>query len=174
MRTSKSATSMGIFSLNILFVILFTIYKVEGDKKYTFVDIPSHFDSETIQDTANKLREYLFQNYSVLIRPKLNQSEPVIVKFDIALKQVIDVNVKTQKMTLFLWQRQTWYDEFLSWNPNEFGNLTQIFVSPMDIWIPDIIFQNSLDEMEEIKDRSIIKVMLLSSGKLCYNSLIRS
>ena len=39
MHTSKSATSMGIFSLNILFVILFTIYKVEGDKKYTFSDL---------------------------------------------------------------------------------------------------------------------------------------
>ena len=121
-------------------------------------------NSKPIQNTANDLRKHLFQNYSVLIRPKINQSESLIVNFDIVLKQVIDVNVKTQKMTLFLWQRQTWFDEFLLWEPQNFGNLTQIFVSPMDIWIPDIIFQNSLDEIDEVKDKSIIKVMLLSSG----------
>ena len=119
---------------------------------------------ENIQAIANKLKTYLFQNYSILIRPKINQSDTLVVNFDIALKQVIDVNVKTQKMTLFLWQRQTWYDDFLSWNPAEFGNLRQIFVSPTDIWLPDIIFQNSLDEMDELRDMNVIKVMLLSSG----------
>ena len=117
-----------------------------------------------IQATANRLKNYLFQNYSMLIRPKMNQSETLVVNFDIALKQVIDVNVKTQKMTLFLWQRQTWYDDFLSWNPDDFGNLHQIFVSPTDIWLPDIIFQNSLDEMDELRDMNVIKVMVLSSG----------
>ena len=138
-------------ALNVIILLVFSVAE-------------SSYAEESIQGIANKLKTYLFQNYSILIRPKMNQSETLVVNFDIALKQVIDVNVKTQKMTLFLWQRQTWYDDFLSWNPADFGDLRQIFVSPTDIWLPDIIFQNSLDEMDELRDMNVIKVMLLSSG----------
>ena len=47
-----------------------------------------------VQLNANRLIDYLFANYTTLIRPRINQSETVEVHFDIAMKQVIDVDVK--------------------------------------------------------------------------------
>ncbi|KAL7667939.1 hypothetical protein ACOME3_008662 [Neoechinorhynchus agilis] len=38
-----------------------------------------------------------------------------------------------------------WHDEFLTWNPRRNSNITEIFFSPKDIWIPDIIVFNSVD-----------------------------
>ncbi|XP_063718390.1 neuronal acetylcholine receptor subunit alpha-4-like isoform X2 [Symsagittifera roscoffensis] len=97
-----------------------------------------------VQGNANRLIDYLFNNYTTLIRPRINQSDNVRVQFDIAMKQVIDVDVKTQQMTLFLWQRQTWVDDFLAWNPADFGGIDQLFISPTKIWRKPEFFEKNL------------------------------
>ena len=47
-----------------------------------------------VQQNANRLIDFLFANYTTLIRPRIHQNETVKVHFDIAMKQVIDVDVK--------------------------------------------------------------------------------
>ena len=71
-------------------------------------------------------------------------------------------------MTLFLWQRQTWIDDFLKWDPDQFGGIDQLFISPTRIWVSDVIFQNSVDEFEQLKDTTIIKALVLYSGQVYF------
>ena len=40
---------------------------------------------------------------------------------------------------------QHWVDEFLSWNPAKFGNMTRIIVPPTHIWLPDFGLENRCD-----------------------------
>ena len=37
---------------------------------------------------------------------------------------------------------QEWIDEFLTWEPTDFGNITKIRVPCQSIWIPDIVLYN--------------------------------
>ena len=71
-------------------------------------------------------------------------------------------------MTLFLWQRMTWMDDFLRWKPAGFGGIDQLFISPTKIWVSDVIFQNSVDEFEQLKDTTIIKALVLHSGQVYF------
>ena len=62
-----------------------------------------------VQNNANRLIHYLFNNYTTLIRPRINQSETVRVQFDIAMKQVIDVDVKVDLCYSFYTIRKIQY-----------------------------------------------------------------
>jgi len=36
--------------------------------------------------------------------------------------------------------RQYWNDPYLTWNPEEYDNMTEINLSPDQVWVPDIVF----------------------------------
>ncbi|RXM31027.1 5-hydroxytryptamine receptor 3B [Acipenser ruthenus] len=52
---------------------------------------------------------------------------------------------KKQKMTLSVWYRQIWNDEFLVWDPAEFDGINEISLSFDVIWVPDIIISEFVD-----------------------------
>lgn len=37
---------------------------------------------------------------------------------------------------------QRWIDEYLKWNPKEYGGVDQIWIPAIDIWTPDIFINN--------------------------------
>ena len=47
---------------------------------------------------AARLVEDLFANYSKLVRPRLDQSKTVNVRFDIRMKQLVEVDIKSQQV----------------------------------------------------------------------------
>lgn len=38
-----------------------------------------------------------------------------------------------------------WRNDFLKWDPEEFGDLKYLAVRPHQVWIPDIILKNNAD-----------------------------
>ncbi|CAD5235726.1 unnamed protein product [Bursaphelenchus xylophilus] len=49
-------------------------------------------------------------------------------------------------VTLVIWLQQTWSDYKLRWDPEEYGNLTEIRLPDDALWKPDIYLFNSADE----------------------------
>ena len=49
---------------------------------------------------AKKLEDDLFREYYKFVKPKLNQSEAVIVKYKAFLQQLVNVDVETQRVVL--------------------------------------------------------------------------
>ena len=45
-------------------------------------------------------------------------------------------------MTTNVWVRQEWLDMSLNWNPEDYGNVSMIYVPAQDIWHPDIVLYN--------------------------------
>ena len=37
---------------------------------------------------------------------------------------------------------QSWVDRLISWDPADFGNVTHFTISPLKIWVPDIVVYN--------------------------------
>ena len=49
---------------------------------------------------------------------------------------------KNQVMTTNVWLDQEWDDEWLRWDPIDFGNITKIRIPCDLIWLPDIVLYN--------------------------------
>ncbi|XP_070211033.1 acetylcholine receptor subunit alpha-type acr-16-like [Littorina saxatilis] len=95
-----------------------------------------------------RLLDHLFfkGNYSKLVRPVANESEPVEVRFGIILQQLIDVDEKNQVVNTNIWMRLTWKAYNMVWDPTDFGNVTTIRVPVNMVWVPDILMYNSASE----------------------------
>ncbi|GAB6031197.1 Acetylcholine Receptor [Chamberlinius hualienensis] len=94
---------------------------------------------------AKRLYDDLLSNYNRLIRPVSNNSEMVTVRLGLKLSQLIDLNLKNQIMTSNVWMLQVWSDYKLTWEPEEYGGVTHLYVPSELLWIPDIVLYNNAD-----------------------------
>ncbi|XP_063058146.1 5-hydroxytryptamine receptor 3A-like [Engraulis encrasicolus] len=79
-------------------------------------------------------------------RPAVNLSNPTIANISFTLYAVLGVNEKTQILTTFLWLRLYWFHEFLIWDPEECDGVTKISLPVKDLWMPDIIVYEFVDD----------------------------
>ncbi|XP_070543629.1 neuronal acetylcholine receptor subunit alpha-7-like isoform X2 [Ptychodera flava] len=88
----------------------------------------------------------LMSNYSKTIRPVASGVEPVIVRYGIALQQIIDMDERNQILTTNVWLRQHWNDVHFLWNPSDYDGVKTIRIPITDLWRPDIILYNNADD----------------------------
>ncbi|CAF1383687.1 unnamed protein product, partial [Didymodactylos carnosus] len=95
---------------------------------------------------AKRLYEELIKvrSYNKLIRPVKNNNEKLTVYLGLRLTQLLDVDEKNQIMTSNVWLKQYWTDIHLSWNPEDFNNLTNMSIPAAELWKPDIVLFNKL------------------------------
>ncbi|XP_070540914.1 neuronal acetylcholine receptor subunit alpha-10-like [Ptychodera flava] len=93
-----------------------------------------------------RLRRYLFENrtYDVTVRPVYNTSTKTVLELQYFLSQVLDVDERLQTLRMNVWLTLRWYDEFLTWNPKDFGGITNFKVPKSKLWMPDIwLYENA-------------------------------
>uniref|UniRef100_UPI0037E76296 5-hydroxytryptamine receptor 3B-like n=1 Tax=Semicossyphus pulcher TaxID=241346 RepID=UPI0037E76296 len=115
------------------------------------------------RSALNQLTRTLLRKYDCGVRPVHNWTSLTTIYLDLILQSVLDVDGKTQSMTTSIWYRQTWTDEFLVWDPEEFDGITEISLSSDAIWIPDVIVSEFVDAG---KSPSIPYVYVNSSGSV--------
>ncbi len=86
-----------------------------------------------------------------------NDSEPVHVIMHLWFKQVLKVDEIDQILTIYCWTEQVgsyrvsvnstcfiqhWTDQFLRWDPSQFGGIKVMNVPAEIIWKPDILVYN--------------------------------
>ncbi|XP_035670062.1 uncharacterized protein LOC118411691 [Branchiostoma floridae] len=108
--------------------VRFMVYKIGGA-------IPEHV-----------LVTKLLENYSTDARPVQNPLDNIVVEFNVVLAQILDLNAKEQVLTSNLWIRQRWFDQVLTWKPEENGNITVVHINSENIWRPDTILYNRLHD----------------------------
>ncbi|XP_012990464.3 5-hydroxytryptamine receptor 3A [Esox lucius] len=82
----------------------------------------------------------------IAFRPVVNLSHPTLANLSFTLYAVLGVNEKTQILTTFLWLRLYWHHEFLVWEPEDCGGVTRISLPVQDLWMPDIIVYEFVDD----------------------------
>ncbi|CAD5235727.1 unnamed protein product [Bursaphelenchus xylophilus] len=93
-----------------------------------------------------RLIQDLKNGYDPIERPVANHSEAVNVYVRILLQQILEIDERNQMVTLVIWLQQTWKDYKLRWDPEEYGNITEIRLPNDALWKPDIYLFNSADE----------------------------
>mmetsp|Transcript_54036 Transcript_54036/g.126832 ORF Transcript_54036/g.126832 Transcript_54036/m.126832 type:complete len:689 (-) Transcript_54036:31-2097(-) len=105
---------------------------------------------------ATRLRVDLLQNYDKVVPPESDRLENYSgagtdVEMQINFFKVQGVDASTGQMRLKVWVRMGWIDQRLSWDPAEYGNISQVhFLSRhntdrenSEIWLPDIQLWNA-------------------------------
>ncbi|KAL9981975.1 hypothetical protein ACROYT_G010751 [Oculina patagonica] len=97
-----------------------------------------------------RLHKELFKGYNKHTHPRLPGTGPVTVMFDFQLIRILDVSARSQYITTYAWVNQYWKNNLLKWDPKDYGGVKEIHVSPEDIWVPDTLLYNNIDEEERI------------------------
>ncbi|XP_078353236.1 neuronal acetylcholine receptor subunit alpha-5-like isoform X2 [Oculina patagonica] len=95
--------------------------------------------------SEHKIRDYLLANYDKNVRPVIG-NKTVEVEFGMKISRLVKVDTKEQTVTLDTWVIQRWINEFLVWEPNDFGGVDLVQFVPDEIWVPDISLFNNGDD----------------------------
>lgn len=97
--------------------------------------------------SLKRLRQELLitRQYDRMSRPVKNHLTQTKVDMRITINDILELNTAHSMLVTDAWFHITWRDELLSWDPNDFQQLTQIHMSPNEIWKPDIVLINTAD-----------------------------
>uniref|UniRef100_A0A8R1IFS8 Neur_chan_LBD domain-containing protein n=2 Tax=Caenorhabditis japonica TaxID=281687 RepID=A0A8R1IFS8_CAEJA len=113
-----------------------------------------------INDQRRLVEELLDPNfYEKTVHPKKDYTIPTRVNLSMSLYQILDVDEHMQSIEVNVWMVQHWYDEFLDWNPLDYGMINKTIVPYNQIWIPDTYLYNS-EELEQKKTESLMNAQL--------------
>lgn len=103
-----------------------------------------------------RLLNHLLQDFQNrrLVRPVIDCTKPVTVRFSAELLGVAKVDEKEQLIKTHFWVRQDWNNPFMTWKPTDYGGVKEINIPPDMIWVPDIILHNNADDRLSLKATS--------------------
>jgi len=76
------------------------------------------------------------------------------------------INRRTNTLTSRVFERYTWRDERLAWNPKDFSGLTKVSIPSEKVWTPDVKLFNAYKHSEERDDD--VNVNLLANGTVIW------
>ncbi|KAJ7372924.1 hypothetical protein OS493_015379 [Desmophyllum pertusum] len=116
----------------------------------------------------HQIREVLLTNYDKNVRPVIG-NKTVEVSFSMKISRLVKVDNKEQIITLDTWVIQTWKNEFLVWNSQDFGGVSRVQFVPDEIWVPDIsLFNNGDDSVNLAGGRTkFVTEVSVDNGGMC-------
>lgn len=93
----------------------------------------------------SKLRKDLKCDYDAVTPPSSNETHPLIVHVQFMLK-TFKFNSLDQKFTAYTLSNFTWLDPRLSWDPETYNGLKQIWFPTYKIWTPIVKLYNSISD----------------------------
>ncbi|KAI0224157.1 Neuronal acetylcholine receptor subunit alpha-10 [Lamellibrachia satsuma] len=112
--------------------------------------------------STSDLVKRLFRGYVPDLIPQC--SEKVLVKVDMSLRGILDVDEPRQIVKVNVWFRLKWNDCRLRWNASLYRGKEQIVVSSQRIWIPDVTLFDSTSG--ETTDYSMTHSVLDARGEV--------
>ncbi|XP_071953127.1 neuronal acetylcholine receptor subunit alpha-10-like [Antedon mediterranea] len=106
------------------------------------------------------LMKKLFEDdkYNNQVRPVLDTSTVINMTMLLYVAQVLDMDERRQTLKTNLWMTLNWRDEYLQWDPEDFGNLKMIKIPSNLVWMPDIVLYDNADTayLPFLRDKIIV------------------
>ncbi|ESO84738.1 hypothetical protein LOTGIDRAFT_131629, partial [Lottia gigantea] len=134
-------------------------------------------DYEHISSKEKQLIKKLLDRYELHGkegRPVVNTSDSISVRFGLSLIQILDVDEKNQVLKTNVWYNYQWKDVLLTWQKEDYDNITDIRIPSSKIWLPDILLYNFADD--RLKEQRDALVVVQNSGDLLWmpQAILRS
>ena len=114
------------------------------------------YTSASIEDD---LRHNLIDNYNKYTRPVKNISHTLDIKLGIEIRGLEEFNQKDETAIFNIWMTMMWFDDYLTWDPQNYNNIEYINIDNQFIWKPDIELYNSASKAKvyNMKDKLKLK-----------------
>ncbi|CAH1799898.1 unnamed protein product [Owenia fusiformis] len=90
------------------------------------------------------LQKALFKDYVASTRPHLNTTTNLTM--GMTVRNLLHVHERSRAIKLKVWFRFFWNDERLRWDPKDYGNISILHFPTADLWTPDIVLYNNVNE----------------------------
>ena len=81
----------------------------------------------------NKIITNITSGYNNAIRP----SEKITIDIKLSLKQISSLDEKNQILTTNSYFACFWFDSRLTWEPEDYSNVTFVLLQASKLWMPD-------------------------------------
>ncbi|CAF0769090.1 unnamed protein product [Brachionus calyciflorus] len=134
----------------------------------------SYASAYEINDEA-RLHDYLFSsNYNPNLRPVNKSSNKILIETRLGIKRIFEMDEVNHRVVLFAVLFQKWNDDFLTWNPKEFGDIEYTYVDYSKIWTPQIQLTSKYsNEKSSPSDYSIHEIYDNFPVKLFHNGSVQ-
>ncbi|KAK4321334.1 hypothetical protein Pmani_007854 [Petrolisthes manimaculis] len=112
-------------------------------RSYFNKDDDGHSKEANRTKNEHDLFNVLFKTYNKHVRPISVAGAITKVFFELSLFNILIVDTKRQAITTNSEIIMKWQDDYLFWDPKEYGGINRVRVPYYDIWSPDIILQNT-------------------------------
>lgn len=136
------------------FPLLFLFWLLGSDALQRAIGTGASHQMKLIQD--------MLDPYDRKAKPTWDNNKPVNVTFSMDLYQILELNEPQQFLLLNAWIIERWHDEFLYWNPMDYGNITELRLPYDCIWLPDTTLYNSL-VMKDDDTRRLLNAKLTTN-----------
>ena len=118
---------------------------------------------------AENLWRFLFENstYNKYLRPVKDWNTQTEINLQLSIIAIVDFNEVEETITMTAVLKFSWNDEYLTWKPATFGNLTHIYVPQFLIWKPYLTLENSILKLGELGTPSL-DVLLDYDGNVTW------
>ncbi|XP_078666386.1 neuronal acetylcholine receptor subunit alpha-9-II-like [Branchiostoma floridae x Branchiostoma belcheri] len=107
-----------------------------------FVFVLSSLTYSVTGVSEKEVADRILTGYQKDGRPLQNPAQAVLLSLDVSQLQIIKLDAQRQVITINFWLWQRWRDDFLTWNPADFGNITSISLKSEEIWRPVLVNYN--------------------------------
>ncbi|CAH1786542.1 unnamed protein product [Owenia fusiformis] len=141
------------------FVISFTLV-------FGVVSIGVNNTTNTRSHKGKELLRDILRDYEKSVRPIEQVDQPLHVYVQLSLQQILNLDEKNQHLQTGTMLTLRWHDDYLMWNPEEYGNITYLPIHSSLIWIPDITAYNKIEPDTTLVDKGIATVF--STGHVTH------
>jgi hypothetical protein len=101
---------------------------------------------------AKKLLADKLMDYEKRIRPVVNQSKPLELSVSFDLMSIQEFDEVKEQLTITAIFIINWIDEFMRWDPKDYGGLRQLVIASDSVWTPNLVLVNNVNKLEKIGD----------------------
>ncbi|XP_067655476.1 acetylcholine receptor subunit alpha-L1-like [Haliotis asinina] len=94
--------------------------------------------------------------------PVSSAGDTLNVTINLTLLKISSLNLRTGDAELDTWTHYEWFDNRLTWEPSEYGDVSLINLPPSDIWRPDIVPYRGHADVEDVP------AVLSNTGRIYY------
>jgi hypothetical protein len=109
--------------------------------------------------SATSLYDMLSSSRYIYVRPVIDQSKPIQISMAFYLSKLRKFDEISGELGLTAYFEIRWVDETLFWDPEDYGNITDILLPHGIIWKPSFVSGNPFDDFSVIySDETLIRL----------------
>ena len=130
----------------------FYVFIIITDLRYSDMAMTSY-------SNATSLYDMISSTGYVYVRPVIDQSKPIQINMAFYLSKLRIFDEISGELGLTAYFEIRWVDETLFWDPEDYGNITDLLLPHGTIWKPSFVSENPYDDFSVIyNDETLIRL----------------